>query len=368
MKSRKIMFTTILSVLGSFAFLPETPAAPAPETPDPGAVGGSFNTADGTNALGHVTTGVANAAFGWYSLFSNTDGSWNTGVGLGTLLLNVGDQTTGDGLENTAVGAVALLFNTTGSNNTAVGVLALENNIDGSNNTAVGVSALVNGMHAGGATAIGIRALENDDNGSNTAVGFEALQASTTGFNNAAFGVRTLESNVDGNNNTAIGNLALQSSQSTSDHVAVGRLAGSGITTANNNVIIGHLSGVHSVFGEVSDRCFIENIFGAPVSAGTAAFVFIDSDGRLGTTTVDGADPGGFFTQPAQRTSPNAVPDAKQAMLNLKVDKLQATVSEQKKQIKILTTQLKEQAAQIQKVSAQLEVKKPAAKVVLSNP
>jgi uncharacterized coiled-coil protein SlyX len=43
---------------------------------------------------------------------------------------------------------------------------------------------------------------------------------------------------------------------------------------------------------------------------------------------------------------------------------LQATVAQQHKQIETLTAQLKEQAAQIQKVSAQLEVSKPAAKVV----
>jgi hypothetical protein len=187
-----------------FAFLPETPAAPAPETPDPGSVGGSFNTADGTNALVHVTTGVADAAFGWFSLLSNTDGSFNTGVGAGTLLLNVGDQTTGDGLENTAVGALALLNNITGSNNTAVGAAALLNNVDGFNNTAVGVSALSNAMHAFGDTAIGIRALQNDDGlGSNTAVGSDALSANITGFNNAAFGIRALETNIDGVNNTA---------------------------------------------------------------------------------------------------------------------------------------------------------------------
>jgi uncharacterized coiled-coil protein SlyX len=39
-------------------------------------------------------------------------------------------------------------------------------------------------------------------------------------------------------------------------------------------------------------------------------------------------------------------------MLNDKVEKLQATVAQQQKQIEVLTTQLKEQAAQIQKVSA----------------
>jgi hypothetical protein len=40
---------------------------------------------------------------------------------------------------------------------------------------------------------------------------------------------------------------------------------------------------------------------------------------------------------------------------------------EQQKQIDALTAQLKEQAAQIQKVSAQLEVSKPAPQTVLNN-
>ena len=45
----------------------------------------------------------------------------------------------------------------------------------------------------------------------------------------------------------------------------------------------------------------------------------------------------------------------------------QATVAQQQKEIQALTAQLKEQAAQIQKVSAQLEVNKPAPQVV-NNP
>ena len=55
------------------------------------------------------------------------------------------------------------------------------------------------------------------------------------------------------------------------------------------------------------------------------------------------------------------------AMLNLKVENLQATVAEQKKQIDVLTVELKEQASQIQKVSAQLEMSKPAPQAVLNN-
>jgi septal ring factor EnvC (AmiA/AmiB activator) len=58
------------------------------------------------------------------------------------------------------------------------------------------------------------------------------------------------------------------------------------------------------------------------------------------------------------------------AMLNGKVgkvEKLEATVAQQQKQIDTLTAQLKEQAAQIQKVSAQFEASKPGPQVV-NNP
>ena len=47
-------------------------------------------------------------------------------------------------------------------------------------------------------------------------------------------------------------------------------------------------------------------------------------------------------------------------------NEFEATVAQQQKEIQALTAQLKEQAAQIQKVSAQVEVSKPAAKVVVN--
>ena len=43
-------------------------------------------------------------------------------------------------------------------------------------------------------------------------------------------------------------------------------MAGSGITTVDNNIIIGHHSGVHSRFGQEDDGCYIDNIYGAPVT------------------------------------------------------------------------------------------------------
>ena len=314
-----------------FALLPRAQAvSPAPDGCYP-----NYTTAEGCNALQFLGAGAGNTGLGWYSLFLVGDGNFNTGVGGGALALNTADS-------NTAVGAAALLLNTTGAQNTAVGTDAMVFNDSGSGSTAIGYFALMN----------------QTTTGSNTAVGWEALLNTTTGFNNAAMGVRAMEFNADGTNNTALGNLALNASVSTSDHVCVGRLAGSGITIANNNIILGHHNGVHSVFGEVSDRCFIDNISGSPVSAGTAAFVLVDSDGRLGTFTVaDGPDPGGFSPKGIR---PQAIPDAaKQAMLNLKVQALEAIVAE-------LRGQLKEQAVQIEKVSAQVQLDKSAARTVAS--
>ena len=51
-----------------------------------------------------------------------------------------------------------------------------------------------------------------------------------------------------------------------------------------------------------------------------------------------------------------------------KVQDLEVTVAQQQKGMEVLTAQLKEQAAQIQKVSAQIEMSKPAPQVVTNKP
>jgi hypothetical protein len=302
-------------------------ATPTPTpTPTPGCYP-NFTTAGGCDALDSVATGAGNTALGWRSLFLDTTGGFSTGVGGGALALNNADS-------NTGVGAAALLLNTSSTQNTAVGTDALVFNDSGSSNTATGYFSLMN----------------NTTGGSNTAIGSEALTANTTG-----------------SNNTAIGNLALTNSQTTSDHVCVGSDAGSGISAANdNNIIIGHHSGVHSVFGQESDRCFVDNIFGASVSAATAAMVMVDSDGRLSTVTADGPDPGGSSLKGIR---PKVIPNAtKQAMLNFQVQELEAKVTQQQKQVETLTAQLKKQAAQIHKVNAELEMRKPSAKMIVNKP
>src|SRR6266446_8172324 len=271
MKNRRTILMVILPVLACFAVLP---GAQGQLSQPPDGCLPNFTTAEGCDALKSLSTGAGNTGLGWRSLFVDTTGSFNTAVGGGALALNNADS-------NTAVGAAALLLNTTGTQNTAVGTDTLVFNDSGSSNTATGYFALMN----------------NTTGGSNTAIGWDALTANTTG-----------------STNTAIGNQALQSSLTTSDHVALGSGAGSGITTADNNIIIGHNSGVHSVFGQVSDRCTIDNISGAPVSAATATVVMVDSDGRLGTVTSDGPNTGGFSSKGS--IPPEAISDAvKQTML-----------------------------------------------------
>jgi hypothetical protein len=342
MKNRTTISLATVFVVACLAVLPRAQAI----TPAPDGCYPNFTTAEGCDALNFLTTGSGNTGLGWHALFANSTANFNTAVGAGALALNNADS-------NTAVGAAALLLNTSGTQNTAIGTDALVFNDMGSSNTATGYFALTN----------------NTTGGSNTAIGWEALTANTIGVNNVALGTLPLSSNTNGNNNTAIGNLALFNSVGTNDHVAVGRLAGSGITIANNNIIIGHHNGVHSRFGEEDNVCYIGNIWGANVDNmdGLARIVFVDPDGRLGTVTVAaGGNPG----KPSPKgIQPQAIPDAaNQAMLDLKVQRLQATFAQQQQQIDTLTAQLKENAAQLQKANTQLEMSKPAAKVVVNQP
>ena len=168
-----------LAIVG-FSFLPSAQAVVPP--PDGGYPGG--NTAEGQNALLSLTTGTFNTAVGLFSLRSATTGSDNTAIGAGALLANTSHL-------NTATGAGALLSNTNGQGNTANGALALFNNLGG-HNTAVGANALFSNILAD----------------QNTAIGGDALYSNTAGELNTAVGSVALRNNVTGDSNTAIGNVA----------------------------------------------------------------------------------------------------------------------------------------------------------------
>lgn len=208
----------IALTLAAFAFIQSGEAVNPP--PDGGYAGA--NTAEGQGALLQLSSGTFNTAVGFLSLRSDTENNFNTAVGAGSLLANTAD-------DNTAIGTGALLSNTIASDNTASGAFALLSNTTGFENTACGASALRNTTTGGG----------------NTAVGFQALANNTTGVTNTALGFN----------------------------------CGFNITTANNIIVIGTNVGGQNV----DHSCFIGEIFGETSSGGTA--VFINSDGRLGTIT-----------------------------------------------------------------------------------
>ena len=314
-------FLLVPLILVCFALCQQVQSAS--DTPDPGPLPAT-NTGDGQGALQNLTTGISNSAFGIFSLVSLTDGNFCTGVGAGTLLANTAS-------ENTAVGAGALLSNTTGETNTSVGAFALFSNATGGGNTATGHLALLN----------------NIDGFSNTAIGRVALTNHTTGGFNTSIGNQTLESHTSGSGNVAMGSVALGSLTTGDNNVGLGRFAGSGLTTSSNVICLGFsVDGISTTNGELSDSCYIGNIIGAGVDAGTAFPVFVDQDGKLGTVALPNT---------------GALPSAQ--AFSGKVQELETTVAQQAKAIEVLTAQLKEQAAQIQRVSARLEVSKPKARV-----
>jgi endosialidase-like protein len=94
---------------------------------------------------------------------------------------------------------------------------------------------------------------------------------------NTAIGDLALASNTIGTSNTAVGTNALEFNTTGIANIALGDGAGSGVSTADAVICIG-ASGAN-----VSNSCYIGQIFGATSSGGTA--VFINSDGKLGTTT-----------------------------------------------------------------------------------
>ena len=317
----------IALLLVCFGFLPKGQAINPP--PDGGYPGG--NTAEGQNALLSLTSGTFNTAVGFLSLRNDTKGQFNTAVGAGALFANIGDPTSGAGVENTATGAGALLSNTTGfantangafdllanstgSFNTATGVDALRSNTTGNSNTAAGVDALFSNTIGIANTAVGARAVFSNTSGvENTATGFNALQNNTTGNSNTAIGADALMSNIGGTNNTADGVSALSTNTMgggnvavgtgalfrndfgntntavgdsalannlVSDNTAIGADAGFFATTGTGNVYIGaQMTGV----GGESNHTYIRNINNTPVSGTGTDTVTVDlTTGLLG--------------------------------------------------------------------------------------
>jgi hypothetical protein len=389
------------------------------------------NTATGAGALLSNTTGTANTATGAFALFSNTAGEANTAIGDSALLSNTtgGSNTaTGDlalfnnttGTNNTATGDNALAGNTTGTLNTANGVVALVNNTTGGENTATGVSALAGNTTGNDNTATGVAALVSNTEGSfNTATGLSALHDNTLGSSNTAIGDHALFANTEGVGNTAVGASALSSINTGSSNTALGQNAGHNLFKGDsNNIDIGF--DVQGVAGESNTirignpditTTVIRGISGQTISSGVA--VLVAANGQLGTATssnrfkeeikpMDRAsealfsftpvtfhykkeiDPSGtsqfgLIAEDVEKINPDLVArdesgrvntvryDQVNAMLLNEFLKEHRTVMDLKREIAALAATVREQALQIQKVSASLDVQKPAMQTVVDN-
>jgi len=399
-----------------FAFVQNTQAvSPAPDGGYPGG-----NTAEGQDALFSLTSGVWNTALGYQTLYHVTTGNENTANGFRSLYKNT------TGIQNTATGSQALFFNTIGYDNAANGYQALYSSRDNDGNTATGYQALYSTAGGGNNTATGSQSLYTNTSGIfNTASGTLALYMNTLGSHNVADDMFALYNNTTGAYNAATGYQALLSNTTGSYNIALGAGAGNGVTTANDVVCIG----ANVAGADVSNTTWICNVYGNGTISGQTAPVIVSVDGQLATVvsserfkkdiaTMEEASEAILSLRPVKfhyKTDSKGIPqfgliaeevakvnpalvlpdkegkpytvryDAVNAMLlneflkeHKRVEKQQATITrltndfqtvstQQRNEIQLLSAQLKEQAAQIQKVSAELEASKPTSQVV-NNP
>jgi hypothetical protein len=123
---------------------------------------------------------------------------------------------------------------------TALGFMALSANTTGYHNTAFGSSSL--SANAGGRwnAAFGMGALAANINADlNSAFGFNALNKNTTGRANTAIGEQAMQENISGSRNTSLGFQTLMNNKIGEDNVALGNTSLLNNTTASKNVAIG---------------------------------------------------------------------------------------------------------------------------------
>ncbi len=422
MKNHNIMLTSVLLALAWSVISPLAMARPTP-TPTPTATpplgedrGNNNSAAENVDALNISTTGQYNTAHGWHALSANATGTDNTANGTYALFSNT------TGWRNTAVGAWSLQANTTGGANVAVGDAALFRNTTGSSNVAVGDLTLVDNTTGWSNTAVGGDALSANTTGlENTAMGGAALESNTTGSGNVAVGAGALSYrtgasyNLQGAN-TAVGYYASDGIGNT----AIGNRAGFGLLRGTGNVYIGEQEMARDP--NESYHTYIHNINTTSVSGGSADTVTIDlTTGLLGHLTssrrhkedikaMDNASETLYLLKPvtyrykkeidrdqaldygliaeevaeidptlALRNAKGEIESVRYNAINVMLlneflKEHKAFVEEQGKVTKLeaglagLLATVKEQAAQIEKVSAQVQMRQPRMSVARINP
>jgi len=184
-----------------------------------------------TNGTGSIT--LAATAAGSDTQIQFNDGGTNLGGDSGLVYNKTTNTLTVDVVDiGTGAGNIAT--------NTAIGDQALDANTTGFENVAVGHRALTSNTTGDYCTAIGADALYSNTSANyNTAVGTDAAVLTSTGISNTAVGASALTYNVSGSFNTAFGTAALYDATGGAN-VAVGYYALSSIETVSNNTAIGH--------------------------------------------------------------------------------------------------------------------------------
>jgi Chaperone of endosialidase len=409
-------------MLAAFAL---SPTAQAQLSPPPDGGYGGDNTAEGTDALFSLTTGTENTAIGFDALFSNTSGDSNTATGSQALVSNsTGVRNTANGFAalnsnttgemNTATGRAALVNNTTGNNNTADGHDALFNNLTGLRNAATGSFALFSNTTGNHNTATGYFALFSSTTGdSNTADGYDALVNNTTGGDNIALGNFAGGNLTTGDNNIDLGNLGVAAEANT---IRIGTqgtqtnayLAGIYQTNIARGLVVkvdsdGHLGTVGSserfkdeikpmnkaseaILGlkpvtfhykkELDpERTPQFGLVAEEVEKVNPDLVVRDKEGKPYTVRYDAVNAmllNEFLKehckveeQSASITQLESAAVKQEATIAQQRRDFEANTAQQQREIQVLTASLTQQAAQIQKVSAQLELSKTAQEIVL---
>jgi Chaperone of endosialidase len=395
----RLGFLLMPLALTCFALSPSSRAVtPAP---DGGYLG--ENTAEGTNALFSLTTGFDNTATGFQALFSNTTGNDNTANGVNALVSNT------TGFDNTATGAAALYSNTIGSANTANGYESLYSNTTGIDNTANGVFALFDNTTGSYNTASGDGAMAfNSTGSSNTAVGLTALFYNTTGSSNIALGLGAGLNLTTGNNNIDIGNAGVAAESNTIRIGTSGAQTATFIAGIRGVAVAGGQAVAVNANGQLGIRASSARFKDAikPMDKASEAILALKpvTFRYKKELDPDGIPQFGLVAEEVEKVNPALVVrdadgkvytvryEAVNAMLlneflkeYRKVEKLQATITElkstvarqqkdfqgaiaqQQKAMETVVAHLKQQDSKIQKVSAQIELTKPAPQTVLNN-